>query len=270
MEQSQLDQLVDSVMSSVKYRDVAEELVRRIGAGELAKRRNLKEAIKATKGKLHQIGGAYFAASADYARWGLELERALASGQPESLRAACRAIMGQHASTRERLDILDAFYPAIFEQLGPVRSVADLACGLNPLAIPWMPLAPGAAYYAYDIYRDMLGFLAGFMARLPLQGRAEARDVAALDAAPEVDLALLLKALPCLEQLDRGVGARLLDAVRARHLVVSFPIQSLGGREKGMAAHYEAGFRALLAPRGWEARRLMFATEMVFVVKTDR
>jgi hypothetical protein len=63
----------------------------------------------------------------------------------------------------------------------------------------------------------------------------------------------------------------LLDALRVRHVVVSFPVQSLGQREKGMAAHYERTFRAQLAGRPWPIARLRFESELVFVVdKGDR
>ncbi|HZC07414.1 MAG TPA: hypothetical protein VE338_17400 [Ktedonobacterales bacterium] len=44
----QLDQLVTAVHASARYRAVAEPLVRSLGERELAKRRGLKEAIKAT------------------------------------------------------------------------------------------------------------------------------------------------------------------------------------------------------------------------------
>ena len=48
-DEGQLDQLVAAVHASARYRAVAEPLVRGLGARELAKRRDLKEAIKATK-----------------------------------------------------------------------------------------------------------------------------------------------------------------------------------------------------------------------------
>ena len=50
----------------------------------------------------------------------------------------------------------------------------------------------------------------------------------------------LLKALPCLEQIDKAAPARLLEYIPAEHLLVSYPVHSLGGRAKGMVAHYEA------------------------------
>ena len=64
---AQLDQLVDAVRKSAGYRSVCEDLIRNIGARELAKRRPLKEAIKATRNTLHQASGAYRGSRIDYA-----------------------------------------------------------------------------------------------------------------------------------------------------------------------------------------------------------
>ena len=63
------DRLVAAVLDSPKHGRICEEFIRRVGAEELPKRRNLKDAIKATKNKLHQVGGAYLDGSLPYARW---------------------------------------------------------------------------------------------------------------------------------------------------------------------------------------------------------
>jgi 16S rRNA (guanine(1405)-N(7))-methyltransferase len=259
-----LDRLVAEVLRSPKYSRVCEEFVRRVGADELHKRRSLKEAIKATKNKLHQVGGAYLDTALNYEAW----EGRLAASAPdrERLRESCRAIMAYHASTRERLPILDEFFATTLADLAPVRSVLDVACGLNPLAIPWMPLAPGAAYYAYDIYRDMIGFIDGFMRLVGVNGQAQARDMLQFIPPERVEVAFLLKTIPCLEQVDKSAGLRLLEAVNAGHVLVSFPVRSLGGFDKGMANHYEARLRELLAGQDWPAKRFEFATELAFLV----
>ena len=58
-EHDQLDQLVNAVLASRKYKSISQDLIKNLGSQELAKHHPLKEAIKATKNKLHQIGGAY-------------------------------------------------------------------------------------------------------------------------------------------------------------------------------------------------------------------
>ena len=68
MSDSALVKLETAVFNSQKYRHISPELVRRIGCEELVKRPRLKEATKATKNKLHQIGGAYLDSRPDYGR----------------------------------------------------------------------------------------------------------------------------------------------------------------------------------------------------------
>jgi 16S rRNA (guanine(1405)-N(7))-methyltransferase len=264
-----LDRLVTAVLAGPKYRWVSADLIRSIGARELWKRRPLKEAIKATKNTLHQVGGAYQEGRIDYAAGLDALRKAAGSEDDAEWQAACARLMSHHASTRERLVILDRFHSTVLADIGPIRSVLDLACGLHPLSIPWMPLATDAEYYAYDVYEDMTDFLNEFLALARCRGRAEVVDVTRLRSTPKVDVAFILKSLPCLEQLDSGAALRLLDTVQADHLLISFPVHSLGGKSKEMADHYEARFRELVAGRNWLVARFEFATELAFRVTCD-
>ena len=266
---NQLTWLVDAVQASAKYGDISPDLITRIGAQELVKRRSVKEALKATKNKLHQVGGAYFDAKEHYIRWINELKMAARSGKREQLLDLCATIMTYHASTRERIPILARFYTQIFSELPPVHSILDIACGLNPLALPWMPLSEeGVEYYAYDIYHSMMDFLREWLTIMGIQGDAQMCDVLQAIPLQQVDVAFLLKALPCLEQVDKSAGYRLLREIPAHNLVVSFPVHSLGGRSKGMLEHYEAHFREIVgSEQEWEVTRLVFDRELVFVVR---
>ena len=76
MESHQLDQLIEAIQASPKYKGVSSDLVRYIGTQELAKGHNLKEAIKATKNKLHQVGGAYQDSAPRYRAWLDKLKQA--------------------------------------------------------------------------------------------------------------------------------------------------------------------------------------------------
>jgi 16S rRNA (guanine(1405)-N(7))-methyltransferase len=287
--QADIDNVIATVRASSKYQAVSEELIRTIGLRELAARRNLKEAIKATKNKLHQVAGAYFDARPAYAKW-LESLRATTArpGDQETWRqadvavddsqfsifnfqfkAACLEMMADHASTRERLAILDSFYATILARIPPVRSVLDVACGLNPLAIAWMPLDRDASYYACDIYADMIAFLNDYFQLAGIRGQAQVCDLLSGPPRQQVDLALVLKVLPPLEQVAPDAGRDLLRALNARHMLVSFPARSLGGRDRGMAETYERRFRALAAAEGWAIERFAFATELAFLVSKE-
>jgi 16S rRNA (guanine(1405)-N(7))-methyltransferase len=262
------DRLVAAVQSSAKYAGLAESFIWGVGRRELAKGRSFKEAVKSTKNKLHQVAGAYLSKEMGYAETLAVLQAAVEAKDQEAIEQACRQAMHRHASTRERLDFVDRFYADIFAALPPVRSVLDIACGLNPLAIPWMPLAEGTRYYAVDIYLDMMEFLSSFFKIMNIRGAGLAEDVIESPPPESVDLALVLKTIPCLEQADRTAGARLLESLNARHILVSFPAQSLGGRGKGMPENYEKHFFQLVSGKGWKIRRFEYPTELAFLAST--
>ncbi len=260
-----LNRVVDAVRNSPKYGRVCDDIVRRIAADEIAKGQKTRQAVKAVKSKLHQVGGAYLGAM-DYDRWLEALKRTGNPPETDKLKKASRLIIRNHASTRERLPILDEFYARTLADIAPVRSVIDVACGLNPLTIPWMPLAEDAAYYAYDIYDDMVAFINGFLRLVGIDGYAEARDLTNFVPPERAQLALILKTLPCLEQIDRFAGLRLLEELHADYVLVSFPVRSLGGFDKNMRANYESHFNDLLAGKHWTYNRFEFATELAFLV----
>jgi len=271
-----LGSLLKAVQRSKKHADVCPEVILRIGQRELVVRGNVRDAIKSTKRKLHQVGAAYLQGRPRYARWLASLRET--GGDPVETRRVCREIMAAHASTRERLPILDRFYAETLADLPPISSLLDLACGYNPLAIPWMPLAPGARYAAIDIYVALAEFLGEALAILGTDGVSEARDVLGPQPFPRApadedtpragryDVALLLKAVPCLEQIERAGGLPLLQSIPARHVLVTFPVQSLGGRDVQMRANYSARFAELVAAERWSVARHSFETELAFLV----
>ncbi|MCP5094646.1 MAG: 16S rRNA methyltransferase [Chloroflexi bacterium] len=261
----QLQKLVTAVANSQKYQHLSPDLVRRVGGRELIVRRSYKEALKATKNKLHQVGGAYLDSKINYEKALMRLQDAAA--QPENLRETCRDLMRLHTSTRERLPIIDTFYSELFANLPSIHSVLDIASGLNPLALPWMPLAAGATYVACDIYADMMQFLQQAIPLFGVQANAFAQDVVSYPPTQSVDVAFILKTLPVLAQVDKTAVSRLLDQLNAKYMVISFPVRSLGGRSKGMAANYAAQFAQWKDGRNWHVQRFDFETELVYLIQ---
>lgn len=266
VENQQVHQLIEAVLVSSKYKNIDIDFIRYIGIQELSKHRNLKEAIKSTKNKLHQVGGAYQTSTPHYSLWLDELKFARHSGNEKQVREICQWIMQYHSSTRERLPILEQFYGTIFANLPSVNSVMDIACGLHPLAIPWMHLDEHVQYFAYDIYEDMLDFLNESLTLMSVQGFGEVRDVIHSCPTQKADVAFILKAIPCLEQVDKSAGLRLLETINADHLIVSFPAHSLGGKNKGMATNYESRFYKQVEHKHWSIQRFEFPGELVFLV----
>lgn len=253
--------LVAAVREGAKYRHLDVGLVATVAAAEQAKGRNFKESVKATRNKLHQVAGAYLPDRPDYAAWWKLIAQAYTE---DERRAALRQVMGNHASTRERLPFIDTFYSTVLGDLPPIHSVLDLACGLNPLAAAWMPLAPGAIYHACDIYADQIEFLAAVFERHQRKSQVFMCNLLAETPTQAVDVVLLLKTIPCLEQIDKNIGPRLLAQINAPVIIVSFPARSLSGHGKGMVQNYADHFAALVAGQSWQITRFDFATEMVF------
>jgi 16S rRNA (guanine(1405)-N(7))-methyltransferase len=185
------------------------------------------------------------------------------------LQAICREVLACHASTRERLAFVEELYPALFAVTGVPSSLGDLACGLNPFALPWMGLPSETRYVACDIDQRLVNAANALFAHTGTQGMTEWRDLLASLPAWDVDVALLLKTAPCLEQQESGATLSLLRRLRARHVVLSFPAQSLGGRGKGMRRTYAETASRLADALGAEMHRLDFPTE-VFCVLTVR
>jgi len=266
MSDDDLEELMYAVRSSARYRVIHESVVRRIAAQELARRRSLKEAVKATRSKLHQIGGAYRERQLSYAHW---REKLAAMGrQPDdaALQDFCRQMMACHASTRERLPFLETFFTTTLQPIAPLRSVLDLGCGLNPLAIPWMPLADGARYDACDIYEDLVGFVKQFLTHIHQPGEVECCDLVQTCPSRPAHVALLLKMLPCLEQQDKGISVRLLQSIPAEHILISFPARSLSGISKGMVKRYQTHLMDVVEGQKWKVSRHLFASELAFLI----
>jgi 16S rRNA (guanine(1405)-N(7))-methyltransferase len=262
---SDLEKTVATVMASKKYRAICQDTIQRIAGRELANRGNPRAAAKATKRRLHQVYGA-FEQEVDYGAVYRQLGAAYGTGSDAEIKTTCRQALGLHSSTRERLSILDEFYPAILALTGQPGSILDLGCGLNPLAMPWLDLRPEAIYIPLDIDAERVRFLNRYLVLAGFEPLARCQDVLARLPGDSVDLALLLKMSPTLERQEQGATLRLLKGLNVPFIVVSFAVKSLGGRGKGMTGQYGRQFLEMASDQPWRIEKLEFDTELVFVV----
>jgi 16S rRNA (guanine(1405)-N(7))-methyltransferase len=260
-------ELVKQVRQGEKYAAIDESTVAAIGKAELVKRSSLKEAVKTTRNKLHQVGASYQEKPIPYSSWLQQLEALPKDLQSPEVHEFLRMNMRMHASTSERLPIHEDFFKATLESLAPLHSVLDQACGLNPLNLPWMPAAEDISYSACDIYSDMTGYIQAFFEHFNIRGTATLCDLTRSIPTQHVQLAMLLKTIPCLEQVDKAAGKRLLEGLDAEYILVSFPAHSLGGRSKGMVQNYETHFNDLTAGQPWQITRFEFPGELAFLVR---
>jgi 16S rRNA (guanine(1405)-N(7))-methyltransferase len=264
-----------AIADSRRYRAVDPAIVRRLAVEELQRARSTDDAIKRVKRRLHQAVGAY--RPNGHARPERDLERLTAARLDTSggeLRTVCRDFLARHASTRERLPYLDRFYAGVWDAMGGApASLVDLGCGLAPVALPWMGLSPSARYVAIDADAAAIALVDGFLSLVGQPHAAEVRDLAAPLNANPADVALLLKLVPILDRQHPDAAIRLIQGLSVGHLVISFPVRSLGGRQRGMVATYRRRLDALvfaLGPRVREVHEASIPNELVVVMALGR
>jgi len=265
--------VTDAVAESRRYRAVDPAVVRRMAREELGRAHGRDDAVKRVKRRLHQAVGAYRpgAGGAAPAR-DLERLRTARERDPSGaeLRATCLALLARHTSTRERLPFLDGFYSGIWDVIGGApASLLDLGCGLAPLALPWMGLPASTHYLAIDADAAAIQLVDGFLSQAGQPHLAEARDLASPFTAPATDVALILKLVPILDRQDPDAALRLLRNLPVGHVVLSFPMRSLGGRRRGMETTYRRRVDSLLADLGSDmqgATEASVPNELVVVV----
>jgi 16S rRNA (guanine(1405)-N(7))-methyltransferase len=278
------------ILQSKKYQHLSFETIERIVQWAAA-RYKPKEVEKQAKKKLHQVFGAYFSAGE---KVGLEkrlgegrgenrearietetgnLEPGTSTGNQEPGTSPWKALMRLHASSRERVGIVDDFYQKIFEVAERPSTVIDLACGLNPFSYPWLAEAmPDLPYHGYDIDLHTTASMDRFFKDQGLPVSVSYNDL--FISVPEhgsEDLVMLLKTLPCLEQQEKGISEKLLAQMTCDQLIISFPAKSLGGKEKGMVESYRAFLMELIAGSGYGLKGVVpFENETVYVLGKSR
>lgn len=260
------DELTAGILASAKYRllGIPVETVRDLLEGELPLHRSQKEAVKAARQKLHNIVAPYLG-DVDFTTASVRLEVAFQSGV-RAVQETCREILLQHASTRERMPILEDFYHCIFAQTGTPRVLLDLACGLNPLAFNWMGLPTTVRYHAYDINLPRVKLINHYFTLQGLAPLAECRDVLLDPPTEHADVAFFFKEAHRFEQRRPGCNRDFWQALNVRWLVISLPPSNLTGK-RSLVERQRRLVHDTLEGLNWQMRELMFENEMVFCIE---
>jgi 16S rRNA (guanine(1405)-N(7))-methyltransferase len=266
------DALIASILSSRKYRSlgIPAETLRDLIRQEQERGGQVhppKEIEQAVREKLHNIVATYLG-DPDYAAASERLDAAFAEGDPQQVKLECRALLGTHASTRERLSGLEEFYQQFFALTGRPQVVLDLACGLHPFGLPWMGLPEDTQYYAYDLHQPRIELINHFFR---LAGRPELafhQDILVEPPQVEADVAFFFKEAHRFEQRQRGCNRAFWQAIRARWLLVSLPANSLTGR-RDLAAHQRALVQRTLQGLDWPVTEMQIHDEMIFCIKKE-
>lgn len=253
------DKVIARLTAAAKYRDVHPETITDLVRREGGATGDAVELERRVRARLHKVAALHLLTARPAA-----LRRALDRTDLDDSQARrdwCRQVLGGHFSTAERLPDIDTFYPTMFGLVPPPRTVADLACALNPFTLPWLRDTTDARYIGYDFNATFVALANTFLARAYPGCEVVHTDVLTDGHLVKADLALLLKTYHCMEGRQAGAGLRLVDSLACDHVVVSFPTRAMNGRTAVFAQRHVDELAGLARDRGWNWSRATLPTE---------
>ena len=258
-----------SLLSSRKYKglDLPEETILNLIDQNFPHGKNARDVEKVVRQKLHNIIAPYLE-TLDYADARAELN-SIGPWDKEAIEKFCLKVLEKHASTRERLPIMADFYNRIFETTGIPNSILDLACGLNPFALPIMNLPVSTSYYAYDLHQPRIQLINDLFLLLGRPPLAEKRDILVDPPKEKADIAFFFKEAHRFEQRQHGCNRAFWESLNVRYLLVSLPSANLTG-SRSMINGQRILVERTLKGLPWTVQELVFETEIVFCIDKGR
>lgn len=249
---------LEEILASKKYRDINPDTVKNAFCEQTKRHAKIKEADKAARAHLHAISGAFI--SPDEVQDAKKALDAYYSGDEEALTQA----LLRHSSTRERMDVAQKLFERAFSACGKVDSILDLACGINPIFL-------GKCGYTnvtgIDIHLGCTRLVNECAEKMGWKTRARVGDVILDPPQEEADITLMMKLLPVLETQKAGAARALLESIRGRHMLVTFPTQTLGGKKVGMEKHYTEWFQKIIPENLFVKDRFVIGNELVYILE---
>ncbi|NLN70273.1 MAG: hypothetical protein GX142_05755 [Chloroflexi bacterium] len=262
--------LIAQILDTKKYRHLnlntatVEDLIRREAQQQISQ----KALLKAVKRKLHNIVAPYLG-EPDYVALTEELlQIEVFSIDSRPLRAFCLKVLSQHASTTERIPFLTDFYTQLFQATGKPQTILDLACGLHPLAFPWMGLTTSVRYHAYDIIQPRVDFINTFFTKIGLAPLAEHRDILMNPPEQAADLGLFLKEAHRFEKRQPGCNRNFWQALQVKKLAVSLPGTNLSGTHSLLEGHRKLVYSNL--PEQVPVQEILIENEAIFLIQKSQ
>ncbi|OIO81749.1 hypothetical protein AUJ84_00485 [Candidatus Pacearchaeota archaeon CG1_02_32_132] len=167
-------------------------------------------------------------------------------------------ILKSHSSTRERLN----FYKTLKETISSLnpKSILDLGCGLNPLALA----DKRYFYYASDIDEKNLELIQLFFKKSGIKGKTFISDLRKIPLLPKADLCLILKVIDILKLSHKKVED-LIKSLECNIIIVSFSTVTLSG--KPMNNKKRQWFETLIKKIGYTFKILNYENEIFYIIK---
>jgi len=232
----------EKIASSKKYRNLSETTIFDVLCQEAISGRSPNHSLAAARKRLHRIAAGYLGRPKHKSAL-QNLDAAFADGSEAAIRNACETILGQHASTRERLPHLQEIFNRLVEMTGVPNRLLDVACAIQPLAWRWSGLSGQTEYHAYDINSEFVELARRYFELDGSPHQVEQRDILVNPPTETGDVAILWKMYHCLEQRRPGAGLEVVKSVPVRFVSVSFPTTSLAGKRMAFHEKHEPTLR---------------------------
>ena len=164
--------------------------------------------------------------------------------------------LASHKSTSERKD----FYPQLkkFISALKIKSILDLGCGLNPLALA----EKGVEYYASDIDEKELAIIKKFFKQNKIKGKVFVCDIRKIkNDLPKTDLCLIFKVL---EIVNKNLSEKILSTIPSKKILASFATKKLSG--KRMTHPERSWFEKILERNNWKYEKIYSENEIFYYI----
>ncbi len=264
----EIQTLIAELRASPKYRDInlPLETLKDLISRESYHYKKVKDVKQAVKKKLHNIVAPYLG-DPDYEQAILEMETAFREGG-DVFKSFCLKMLNVHASTKERIPIMEQFYDRIFSETGLPESILDLACGLNPFALPWMGITEKTDYYAFDLNYPRVQLINRFFGYLNRPETAIYQDILVNPPKMAADLAFFFKEAHRFDQRQKGCNRDFWISLPVRKIVVSLPTSSLTGKHDKMEQHQRLVYEAI-ENLNWPVQEIILQSEIIFIIQKE-
>jgi len=166
-------------------------------------------------------------------------------------------LLKTHTSTKERLESYDELKKYIYS-MHP-KSILDLGCGLNPLAIANSSIY----YYASDINGRDLQIVNEFFNEKKIKGETFIRDlIVSQSDFPKADLVLMFKLVDFLEKVSPKITENILKELSSKDILISFATRKLSGRV--MSSPDRTWFENLCLHKEYKYKKFIIGDEIFY------
>ena len=261
----EIQEIINSVINSKKYSTISYEIVERISV-EMSKRyKKKKDIIAETKKQLHIIYESFLTSNCQLVAKD-KIEKYNGLNLLEDIDFS-KELLSLHVSTKERIGYESEIYSYISQFISEECILADVGCGFNPFALPFFINRP-SKYFAYEISVDTVDVLNLYFDKVEKKAyKASILDAVSSVPPEHINMMFAFKLLPLLQQQKKGRAIDFLTQASFDNAIVSFPIKSISGKNKGMEEFYSSFIEDNLPSTITIIDRVVINNELFYALK---